>query len=147
MAPTQRPDCYGNYRFMVEIEGIVNTGFAEAIIPESVSDVIEYREGNEQLWTRKFPGLVKYGNLILKCEVTSSLVLFKWRRMVEQGNMKAARKNMAIMLIDEDGNPVARWEFSEAWPCKYKAPDMNAKGNEVAIETFEIAFENMNRTM
>ena len=132
---------------MVEIEGIVNTGFAEAIIPESVSDVIEYREGNEQLWTRKFPGLVKYGNLILKCEITSSLVLFKWRRMVEQGNMKAARKNMAIVLVDEDGNPVARWEFSEAWPCKYKAPDMNAKGNEVAIETFEIAFENMNRTM
>lgn len=137
----------GNYRFLVEIDGVVNTGFAEAIIPESVSEVIEYREGNEHLWTRKFPGLVKYGNLVLKCEVTLSLVLSKWRRLVEQGNMKAARKDIAIILMNEEGNPVARWEFGEAWPCRYKAPDMDAEGNEVAIETFEIAFEYMERTM
>ena len=54
---------------------------------------------------------------------------------------------MAIILMNEEGDPVARWEFSEAWPCRYKAPDMDAKGNEVAIETFEIAFENMERTL
>jgi phage tail-like protein len=144
---TQKKHPCGNYRFLVEIDGIVNAGFDEAIIPDSVSEVIEYREGNELPRTRKFPGLVKYGNLLLKCGVTSSSVLSDWRKLVEKGNMKAARKNMAIILMDEEGNPVARWEFADAWPCRYKAPDMNAKGNDVAIETFEIVFECMERVM
>ena len=61
--------------------------------------------------------------------------------MVEQGKMKDARRNMAIVLMNEEGNPAARWEFTDAWPSKYDAPDLNAKGTDVAIETLEIVHE------
>jgi phage tail-like protein len=37
--------------------------------------------------------------------------------------------------------PVTRWNFKNAWPCKYEGPKLNAKGNEVAIETLELACE------
>jgi phage tail-like protein len=59
--------------------------------------------------------------------------------------MKDARRNMAIILMDEEGNSAARWEFTEAWPSKYDAPDLNAKGTDIAIETLEIANEGMMR--
>ena len=53
---------------------------------------------------------------------------------------------MAVIVLDDEANPVTRWEFSQAWPTKYDAPDLNATGNEVAIETLEIAHEGMKRT-
>lgn len=59
--------------------------------------------------------------------------------------MKEARKNVAIILMDEEGNPAARWEFVEAWPSKYDATNLNAKGTDVAVETLEIAHEGMKR--
>jgi phage tail-like protein len=48
-------------------------------------------------------------------------------------------------LIDEENVPVAKWEFTNAWPSKYKGPDLNAMANEVAVETLEIVFESMQR--
>jgi phage tail-like protein len=47
--------------------------------------------------------------------------------------------------VDEEGIDVNKWVFTNAWPSKYKAPDLNALGNDVAIETLEIAFEVMQR--
>lgn len=140
-----RIDPYRNMRFLVEIDGIVQAGFSEATIPDSSQDPIEYREGNEPPTSRKIPGLVKYGNLTLKWGITESLDLYNWRKLVEQGKMKDARRNMAVVILDEEANPTARWEFSEAWPSKYDAPDLNAKGTDIAIETLEIVHEKMER--
>ncbi|HHI96312.1 MAG TPA: phage tail protein [Thermodesulfatator atlanticus] len=142
----QRKDPYRNFRFLVEIDGIVQAGFSEVTLPDSTQDVVEYREGHEPPVLRKLPGLAKYGNVTLKWGVTDSLELYEWRRLVEQGKIAEARRNMAIIVLDEEGEPAARWEFYQAWPSKYDAPDLNAKGNEVAIETLEIAHEGMKRT-
>ena len=141
-----RKDPYRNFRFLVEIDGIVQAGFSEASIPDTTNDITEYREGNEAPTARKLPGLNKYGNVTLKWGVTDSMELYeKWRKLVEDGKVKDARKNIAIIVLSEDGSPGARWEFSNAWPSKYKAPDLTAKGNDVAIETMEIVHEGMRR--
>lgn len=141
----QRVDPYRNFRFLVEIKGIVQAGFNEVTIPDSAQDPIEYREGNEPPTPRKIPGVVKYGNLTLKWGITDSMEIYKWRKLVEQGKMKDARRDIAIILLDEEGSPANRWEFAEAWPTKYDAPDLNAKGTDIAIETLEIAHEGMER--
>ncbi|WP_456434545.1 phage tail protein [Thermosulfuriphilus sp.] len=141
----QRKDPYRNFRFLVEIDGIVQAGFSEATIADSSQDVIEYREGSDPPTLRKLPGLAKYGNLTLKWGVTDSLELYHWRKLVEDGKIDQARRNVAVIVLDEEGRPAARWEFQAAWPSKYDAPDLNAKGNDVAIETLEIAHEGMRR--
>jgi phage tail-like protein len=48
-------------------------------------------------------------------------------------------------LQDEEGNPGARWEFRNAWPSQYDAPDLEATGNDVAIESLEVVHEGMTR--
>lgn len=140
-----RIDPYRNSRFLLEIDGIVQAGFSEATVPDTSQDPIEYREGNETPTVRKIPGLIKYGNLTLKWGITDSLELYNWRKQVEQGKMKDARRNIAVILMDEEANPKSRWEFVYAWPNKYDSPDLNAKGNDIAIETLEIAHEGMVR--
>jgi len=146
MPAGKRKDPYQNFRFLVEIDGITQAGFREVIIPDSAQDPIEYREGNESITVRKLPGLIKYGNVILKWGITDSLDLYNWRKDVEDGKIKDARKNMAVVVLDDEANSVTRWEFSQAWPTRYDAPDLNAVGNEIAIETLEIAHEGMKRT-
>ena len=146
MPAGKRKDPYKNFRFLVEIDGITQAGFREVTIPDTVQDPVEYREGNESITVRKLPGLIKYGNVILKWGITDSLDLYNWRKDVEDGKIKDARKNMAVVVLDDEANSVTRWEFSQAWPTKYNAPDLNAAGNEIAIETLEIAHEGMKRT-
>jgi len=141
----ERKDPYRNFRFRLEIDGIQQAGFSEATIPDTTSDVVEYREGNEHTTVRKLPGLRKYANITLKWGTTDSMVVYNWRKMVDDDSIKDYRKNVAIVIIDEEGNDTARWEFSNAWPSKYDAPDLTAKGNDVAIETLEIVHEGMKR--
>jgi phage tail-like protein len=140
-----RKDPYRNFRFLVEIDGIIQAGFSEVTVPDTTTDVVEYREGNEEPHMRKLPGLNKFANLTLKWGATDSMELFSWRKLVMQGKMKDARKNIAVIVRDEEGNPAARWEFENAWPNKYDPPDMNAKGNDVAIELMELVHEGMKR--
>jgi phage tail-like protein len=47
------------------------------------------------------------------------------------------------MLLNEAHKPVMTWEIQQAWPVKVEGPSLNAKGNEVAIETVEFAHEGM----
>jgi len=143
---TQRKDPFGNYRFRVEISGVTQANFSEVTIPDSISEVIEVREGTDAVNVRKQSGLIAYGNLILKWGITASMELYNWRKMVEQGKLSSVRRNMSVILIDEEGNDAARWDFTNAWPSKYKGPDLNAKGTDIAIETLEIVFETMQRS-
>lgn len=146
MATGQRRDPYKNYRFLVEIEGLTHAGFRNAAIPETDQDVIEYREGNEATTPRKLPGLTRYGTVTLQWGVTDSVELYNWRKAVEDGRVAESRKNMSIIVLDDLGNPAARWEFTAAWPKRYEAPEVHAMGESVAIETLQIVHEGMVRT-
>lgn len=144
------PDRHGPYRdsrFLLEIDGIVQAGFSECTIPESSTEPTEYREGNEPPTVRKLSSLNTYGDLTLRWGTTpESTELFEWRKAVEQGQLDEARRNVAVLVLDEEGEPGARWEFRGAWPRQYDAPDLDATGSGVAIESLEIAHEGMERT-
>jgi phage tail-like protein len=142
----QRRDPYGNHRFLVEIDGIAQASFSEVILPESASAVIEHREGNLPTNTiLKQAGLISFTNLILKGGLTASMELYNWRKLVEQGKVSTARRNMSVVVLDEEFIEVARWNFTNAWPSKYKAPDLNAMSSDIAVEMVEIVFETMQR--
>ncbi len=141
MPQGQRTDPYKNFKFLVEIEGIAVAGFSECEGLTTEVSVIEYREGNEDITVRKLPGLVKYSNITLKKGITGSKDLFNWYKEVVKGKIKQIRRNMAIVLLDDEGNQAVRWVVRNAWPMKYTGPTLNAKSSEVAIETLEIAHE------
>ncbi len=109
---------------------------------ESETEVIEYRTGADKAGTvRKLPGLTKYANIVLKRGVTQDRELWNWRKAIEQGTPD--RRNGSIVLLDDERNEVVRWGFSNGWIAKFVGPDLNAKANDVAIETIEIAHEGL----
>jgi phage tail-like protein len=146
MSVAKRKDPFRNSRYLVEVDGITQAGFSEVTISDSTTEVIEYREGNETTTVRKIPGLTKHSNVVLKYGITDSMELFNWFKDVLDGKIKTSRKNVSILLLDEQGNEATRWTFNQVWPTKYTAPAANAKANEIAIETLELAHETMLRT-
>ena len=56
---------------------------------------------------------------------------------------RTQRKSGTIQLLDEARQPALKWNFREGWPSKWEGPALNAKNNDVAIETLEIAHEGL----
>lgn len=141
--PGKRVDPYANFNFHVEIDGITRAAFHEVSGFDSSVDVIEHREGGDATTPRKLPGMTKHANIVLKRGITDDAQLWQWHADVVKGNVR--RKNGSIVLLDHMGQEKVRWNFFEAWPAKWTGPSLTAEGNDVAIETLELAHEGMVR--
>ena len=138
-----RVDPYKNFRFLVEIDGIVQAGFSECSGFGSNVEVVEYREGGETATVRKLPGKATYPDITLKWGVTDSRELYDWHLTAVNG--KVQRKNGSIILQDDAGQEKIRWNFFSAWPSKYDGPDFSAKGNDVAVDSLTVSCERVER--
>jgi phage tail-like protein len=136
-----RNDPFRQFNFIIDIEGVGTGAFSEASGLDTETDPIEYREGNEDITVRKLPGLRKYPNVTLKRGFTQDRGLWDWRRTVMDG--RTERRSGSIVLLNEAREEALRWNFREGWPCKLQGPPLNAKTNEVAIETLEICHEGL----
>lgn len=137
-----RTDPFGNYNYIVEIEGVARARFSEVSGLDTTIEIIEYREGGD-LGTRKLPGRVSYSNISLRWGMTDDMDLYEWIKRTAGGMTE--RKSGSIVLLDRQSNEIARWNFFEAWPTSYTAPDLSASGNEVAIEALDLAHERIER--
>lgn len=137
---------FKKYKYRVEIEGMEQAGFSEVSGFDATVDVIEYRQGDDQVNSSvKLPGLTKYGNVTLKWGMSESTQFYEW--VINTSNGQIERKTVTIILLDDEGNDKATWQMINAWPTKYSAPDFNASSSEVAFESIEIVHEGMTRTM
>jgi phage tail-like protein len=141
--PNGRNDPLLNFNFLVEIEGITQAGFADCSGFGATTEPVELKEGGLNTTPHQFPGRTKYGNITLKWGLTVSSDLYDWYRDVVLG--KIHRKDGSIILLDSLGKEKVRWNFYGGWPTKWDAPDLAAKGNDVAVETLEIAHNRIER--
>ena len=131
-----------SYNFVVEIDGITLASFSEASGLSTEGEIVEYREGTDgDLTVRKLPGLRTYANIQLRRGMTTNRELWRWRLSIINGILD--RRNGAVILLDELRRQAAEWRFVRGWPVRYEGPGLNAAGNEVAIESFEIAHEGL----
>jgi phage tail-like protein len=141
-----RTDPVRNFRFRLEIDGLQAAAFSEAMIAETTTEAIDYREGTDPMHVRKLSGLTKFGNVTLKRGITDSMDIYNWHKQIMAGQIQSNRKKVIIVVVDEAGGDKARFVITEAWPTKYDPSDLNAKGNEVLIELLELVNEGIERT-
>jgi phage tail-like protein len=129
------------FNFQVFVDDKEVGGSSECSGLNMETDVIEYRTGKDDHHMKKVPGLKKFTNITLKRGYSKDKYLYDWRKTVLDG--KTERRSGEIVLLSEDKKPVLRWEFYEGWPSKLEGPSLNAKNNEIAIESLEIAVERL----
>lgn len=133
-------DPYSGYNFWVEWDGIVHAGFQECSGLTATRTTGTYREGTDKtLGQRQIPGLNSYGNISLKRGITDNQELWKWHKTLQNGT--AERRNVSIILADDQGQEKMRWNLENCWPTTWNAPSFNATSDDVAIETLELVHE------
>ena len=129
------------FHFSVEWPPGTRMGFTEVTGLTMESDVIEYRDGSSPEFHKiKMPGLQKLSNITLKRGTFQGDIEFNdWMETISMNTVQ--RRDVTIKLLNEQHEPVITWQVLNAWPVKVQSSDLKADGNEVAIETMEIAHE------
>ena len=88
------------------------------------------------------PGLAKVGNVTMKKGIfVTDENLNKWFSSITMNTI--ARSTVVINLMDQGGQGAYVWTLNNAFPTKLTGTDMKSDGNEVAVESIEIAYETM----
>lgn len=130
------------FYFQVKL-GDTEVAFQEVSGLDIEAQIIEYRHGNsKEFSTIKMPGIKKTGNVTLKKGVfVKDNAFWNWFNQIKMNTIE--RKTVVISLLDEEGNPTMVWTLNNAWPTKITGTDMKSDGNEVAVETIEVAHEGL----
>ncbi|MDO8717092.1 MAG: phage tail protein [Dehalococcoidales bacterium] len=132
-------DHIANCKFRVEIEGVTVGAFMEVDGLESITEVEEFADGDDII-LRKRPGRTSYSNIILKRGFTwPGSELWDWREKVVEG--KIERKAGSIIICGDDGSEIMRYNFFEAWPCRWRNSMLHGMGNSTMTEEVELVVE------
>jgi phage tail-like protein len=134
------------FYFSVGLEDGAAASFQEVEGLDSEPQGTEYRHGNSPVfYPIKMPGLGRVGNVtIRKGVVVKGSKLWDWLNEVKLDTV--ARRTVVIRLLDETGTPKRTWMLDDARPIKITGPDLKGDGNEVAVESVEIAYETLTVT-
>jgi phage tail-like protein len=130
------------FHFQVEWGG-AKIGFTEVTGLEVSTEVIEYRDGASFEYHKiKMPGMQKFSNITMKRGTfKGDNDYYNWWNTVALNTIE--RRDVTISLLNENHEPVVVWKIKNAWPVKVQSTDLKADGNEVAIETIELAHEGL----
>ena len=85
----------------------------------------------------------KYSNITMKRGTfQGDHDYYSWLSEI-QTDRANTRRDVVIRLLNESHEPVAAWKASNCFPVKVQASDLKSDGNEVAIESIEIAIESL----
>jgi phage tail-like protein len=123
--------------------GGTRVGFSEVTGLTQENQAIEYRDGSFPEYSSiKMPGLRKFSNITLKRGVIKAdNEFFKWLSTIKLNTVE--RRDLVISLLNEKHEPVMTWKVQNAFPVKLEGPQLKASGNEVAIESIELAHEGL----
>ena len=126
------------YRFNVNFGG-EDIAFSEVSGLELERQAITYRDG---LGARYMPGMEQPIKLTLKKGVVrGGNAFYLWINSIALN--KVNKKDLIISLLDDENKPVVTWNVQNSFPVKLSAPNLDAKSNEVAIESIELMADSL----
>jgi phage tail-like protein len=130
------------FHFQVQWGG-TKIGFTEVTGLEVTTEKIEYRDGSSKEYHKtRMPGMQTFGDLTLKRGVfAGDNEYYAWWNTVALNTVE--RRDITISLLNEAHQPVVVWKVKKAWPTKVTSTDLNASGNETAIETLVLTHEGL----
>ncbi len=106
--------------------------------------VEELREGGLNEYAHRLPTGAKYGNLVLKRGFLEDSAVADWVRDAVE-NFSFEPRDITVILLNEEHQPLASWEFVKAWPVKWSVSDFKAQDNALVIESLELAYRRFRR--
>lgn len=140
-------DHFGAFNFRVEIDGLTAGAFKACSGLKVETEIFEYAEGGDNSQTRKLIGPTKTGNITLRKGLVTSEALYKWREEIVNADGPIKRRSGAIIICDDDGSELTRWNFFNAWPVRWEGPELDGSASNAAVEVLEIAPERLTQVL
>jgi len=114
-------------------------------------------KGGKTIWqvnSAGFEGLFSFDLVTVASgdKDSTSVKLYQWFEQClpssNGGKSKWAdsKKEGSITAYDTDGKEIAKWQFAEVWPSKYKCADLDVTADAYIEETYTLTCEKFNRT-
>ena len=100
----------------------------------------EVNEGGENRFSHRLPAKAKYSNLVLKRGMSSGTQLTEWVQDAIY-NFNFEPVDAVVSVLNNEHEPMASWSFKQCYPVKWQVSDLKSTGNEIVIETFELAYQ------
>jgi phage tail-like protein len=149
-----RFDPYKNFKFRVKWDGRYVAGISKVGSLKRTTKMIEHREGGDPSSSRKSPGRTDYAAITLERGVTHDREFEQWANKVwnfgsglgAEVSLKDFRKDIIIEVYNEAGQLAIAYKVYRCWVSEYQAlPDLDAKGDAVAIQTIKLENEGWER--
>ena len=151
---TQRFDPYKNFKFRVKWDGKYVAAVSKVGGLKKTTEVVKHREGGDPSSSRKSPGKTEFEAITLERGVTHDTEFEKWANKVwnygsglgAEVSLKDFRKDITIEVYNEAGQLAIAYRIYRCWVSEFQAlPDLNASGNEIAIQTIKLENEGWER--
>ncbi|MCI0438200.1 MAG: phage tail protein [Chloroflexi bacterium] len=136
-------------RFALDVQGVVSAFFSSASGFSNSSEVITHQavDASGKSVIQKIPGDLTWDDITLSRGITDDLALWEWRQQVVDGDVVGARKDGSVIMYNQAGEEMSRWNFRNGWPSSWKGPDVSADNQAVAVEEITIAHEGLARVL
>jgi len=110
-----------------------------------LTELVTVHDGSDPNVSRVIVGPTKFEPVTIERGITHDDAFEKWAQAMQQGAGPTPRKDVRIELHDNERRITVAWVLRGALPIKLEAPDLNAAGNDVAIEQLTLAYEGLER--
>jgi len=131
-------ETFSSYYFTVEIDGIQADRFFSCEGLEMETRVYEVEEGGYNMSTHKRIGQTHSKNLILKKGINKNNELINWFQSNQDG--KFEKRTLTVIQMHPSGVEIKRWNFYNAFPCRWKVQVLDTQDTSFPIEIIEIAY-------
>lgn len=116
------------------------SGIEASMEPETI------KEGGRNYGPAQRVGPVTFAEVVLKRGITSNRDLWKWFYKVAAGSY-AYRLDVEIAILGpgdlERNQPRFVWKLERCLPTKFKAPELDASSDQIAIEELHLVHERL----
>ena len=137
------PDSSVGHSFGLELDGVTIKQINEVSGLTFEQEMIELKENTPDgdVVVRRLPGRPKAGDVTLTRGLSADHAFEKWIKEFRSGQVRASRKNGAIIVYDFEGTPIATYSLINAWPKRLTIGTLKAGDTSVPTETLVVAYE------
>jgi phage tail-like protein len=132
------------HSFGLDIDGNVLTTVIEISGLKLEQDVIEHKHNtmDGKYVVKKLPGRPKPGECTVTVGLTAHKGLHEWHKKSAEGHMGAARKGIAVLIYDYEGNVIKTVKLVGGWVKSWEIGGaLKAGDTSVLTEKISIVYE------
>jgi len=130
--------------FFIKLDNGIEGFFTDASGFGYEVEVVEKTETKNDTRTIKRPGTTKYQDITLKRTLSPDKKFWNWAKSIRDGTLEY-RTNGSLVINDMSGKELSRWTFSNVWPSKWSASDLDVGSDDLMTEEVTLAVEELTR--